>query len=251
MDSPLPERPDLNKLKARIQGLRAKTVENGCTEHEAIAAAAKVAALLDQYDLSLTDVEIRQDTCERAEYDTWRKNGIPLDGCVAAIADFADCRIWHEKNQFDERRYIFFGRQADVAVAHYLCDLIDRSMLIEVARFKCTPGYLGYRPGDRKTASNSFLHGMAASIAAKLREMKAQRDEAHRATGRDLVLVKAALVDEELAKLGMSFTTRRQAPRTIAKHAFYSGHAAGRKIVINPGIGAGGSDRRVERPGGR
>ena len=241
MDSLPSERPDLNKLKARIQALRAKTVENGCTEHEAIAAATKVGALLDQYDLSLTDVEIRKNVCERAEYETWRKNGIPLDGCVAAIADFADCRIWHEKNQFEERRYIFFGRQADVAVAHYLCDLIDRSMLIEVARFKCTPGYLGYRPADRKTASNSFLHGMAASIATKLREMKVLRDEAHRATGRDLVLIKAILVDEELAKLGLSFTTRRQAPRTIAKHAFYSGRAAGKKVAINPGIGSVGS----------
>jgi hypothetical protein len=56
----------LDRLKTRIQGLRSKTTDNGCTESEALLAAAKVAELLDRYDLSLTDVEIRDAPCERA-----------------------------------------------------------------------------------------------------------------------------------------------------------------------------------------
>jgi hypothetical protein len=124
-------------------------------------------------------------------------------------------------------------------VARYLCDVIDGAMLTELARFKATRGYLGYRPSDRKTVSSSFLHGMASSVAEKLRTMKSQRDEIHRATGRDLVVVKAALVDEELAKLGMSFTTRRVSRKTVEKSAYYSGHQAGKKVAINPGVNAG------------
>ena len=67
------ERPsvaELDKLKARIQALRAKTIDNGCTEDEALSAAAKVAELLDRYALSLTDVEMREVPCERLEYET-------------------------------------------------------------------------------------------------------------------------------------------------------------------------------------
>jgi len=59
----------LDKLKTRIQALRAKTIDNGCTEDEALSAVAKVAELLDRYDLSLTDVEIREAPCERREYE--------------------------------------------------------------------------------------------------------------------------------------------------------------------------------------
>jgi hypothetical protein len=94
--------PDLaafDRLKTRIQGLRAKTTDNGCTEAEALLAAAKVAELLDRYDLSLTDVEIRDAPCERREYETYRKKRIPLDDCIGAIANFCDCRVWREKNQ--------------------------------------------------------------------------------------------------------------------------------------------------------
>jgi len=55
------EHPDLaglDNLKTRIQGLRANTTDNGCTEAEALLAAAKVAELLDRYDLSLTEGSI-------------------------------------------------------------------------------------------------------------------------------------------------------------------------------------------------
>jgi len=40
---------DLDKVLSRIQALRLKTVDRGCTEEEAVAAAAKVASLLDCY----------------------------------------------------------------------------------------------------------------------------------------------------------------------------------------------------------
>src|ERR1700757_501094 len=97
----------LDRLKTRIQGLRSKTTDNGCTESEALLAAAKVAELLSQYDLSLTDVEIRDAPCEQREYETYRKKRIPLDACIGTIANFCDCRVWREKNQVGEARYVF------------------------------------------------------------------------------------------------------------------------------------------------
>ncbi len=59
----------LDKLKARIQGLRAKTTDNGCTEAGALLAAAKVAELLDRYDLSLSDVELHDAPCARRAHE--------------------------------------------------------------------------------------------------------------------------------------------------------------------------------------
>ncbi len=51
---------DLDRLIARIQALRAKTVEQGCTEAEALAAAEKVAELLDRYGLSLSELDLEK-----------------------------------------------------------------------------------------------------------------------------------------------------------------------------------------------
>jgi hypothetical protein len=228
---------DIDRLKSRIQALRAKTVANGCTEQEALGAAAKVAELLDQHDLSLTDIEIREEPCERAVIETHRKQRGPLDGCVNAIAEFCDCRVWRERNDFGEFRYVFFGLSPDVAVAQYVADLVSTAMATDAAQFKSTRDYRRTRTGDRRLVSASFLHGMAASVSARLLAMKQERDTVNAGTGRDLVVVKQAVVDGELERLGMTFSRPRASGQTIARNAFEAGQAAGRGLAINPGIG--------------
>jgi hypothetical protein len=237
----------LDKLRSRIQALRAKTIDNGCTEDEALSAAAKVAELLDRHDLSLTDVEIREEQCERVEFETWRKKRIPLDGCVAAVAEFCDCRIWREKDATGAFRYVFFGLRSDVAVAHYLTDLIDTAVRTELGRYKTSRPYLLFRHNERHMANASFALGMVSSISTKLTVMKAARDAANRSTGRDLVVVKASIVEAELAKLDLNLRRVRGASRMVSTTAFDAGTVAGASFAITPGIAEAPSVRNIRR----
>jgi hypothetical protein len=226
----------LDKLTIRIQALRAKTIENGCTEDEALSAAAKVAELLDRHDLSLTDVELRAAPCERRAYETYRKKRIPLDDCIGAIAHFCDCRVWREKNAAGENSYVFFGLRSDVEVAHYLAELIDAAVRAELGRFKTSADYRRFRHQDRHLANASFALGMVASIADKLVAMKASRDQVNLGTGRALVVVKTAVVDAEFDKLGMQLRTQRRSSRTVSMTAYEAGGVAGAALEINSGI---------------
>ncbi len=227
-----PDLAALDKLKTRIQGLRAKTTDNGCTEGEALSAAAKVAELLDRYDLSLTDVEIREAACERRDYETHRNKRIPLDDCIGAIADFCDCRVWREKNPAGEARYVFFGLRSDIEAAHYLTELIDIAVRSELGRYKTTADYQRFRHKERHIANASFTLGMVASIAAKLTAMKARRDQTNHGAGRDLVVLKASVVDAELDKLDLKLRTVRRATRMVSPEAYDAGGAAGASLAI-------------------
>jgi hypothetical protein len=227
----------LDRLRTRIQGLRAKTTENGCTEAEALSAAAKVAELLDRHDLSLTDVEIRDSPCERREYETHRNKRIPLDGCIGAIAAFCDCRVWREKTPAGEPRFVFFGLRSDVEVAHYLTELVDIAVRSELGRYKTSADYQRFRHQDRHLVNGSFTLGMITSIAAKLTAMKAQRDQANNGTGRDLVVLKASVVQDELDRLDLKLTTVRRAKRTVSPDAYDAGGAAGASLALHPVIG--------------
>jgi Protein of unknown function (DUF2786) len=236
-----PDLAALDRLKTRIPGLRSKTTDNGCTEAEALLAAAKVAELLGQYDLSLTDVEIRDAPCEQREYETYRKKRIPLDACIGAIANFCDCRVWREKNQAGEARYVYFGLRSDVEVAHYLTELIDNAVRSELGRYKTSAGYRRFRHQDRHVANSSFTLGMVASIADKLTAMTRERDAVNRdavnnGTRRDLVILKASVVDAELAKLDLKLRTVRRATRMVSPTAYEAGETAGASLAINPGI---------------
>ena len=226
-------------LKTRIQALRAKTIENGCTESETLSAAAKVAELLDRHDLSLTDIEIREAPCEQRAYETNRKKRVPLDGCVGAIARFCDCRVWREKNAAGEARYVFFGLRTDVEVAHYLTEMIDGAVRSELGRYKTSKAYQRFGHSERHLANSSFTFGMVASIAEKLVAMKASRDAANENSGRALVVLKTAVVDAELEKLNMNLRTQRRASRTVSAEAYEAGGAAGASLAITPALKRG------------
>lgn len=227
---------DLDGLKSRIQALRAKTIDNGCTESEALAAAAKVAELLDRYDLSLSDIELREAPCERRAFETHRKKRVPLDACVGAIANFCDCRVWREKNAAGETRYVFFGLRSDVEVAHYLTEMIDGAVRSELGRYKTSKAYQRFRHNERHLANSSFTFGMVISIAEKLNAMKAARDSANETNGRALVVLKSAVVDTELKKLNLNLRSARAPTRMISATAFEAGEAAGASLAINPAV---------------
>ena len=227
----------LDKLKLRIQALRAKTIANGCTEDEALSAAAKVAELLDRHDLSLTDVELRAAPCERRVFETHRKKRIPLDDCIGAIAHFCDCRVWREKNAAGESSYVFFGLRSDIEVAHYLAELIDGAVRAELGRFKTSADYGRFRHQDRHLANASFALGMVASIAERLVAIKAGRDAVNESTGRGLVVLKTAVVDAEFEKLDLKLRTQRSQSRMVSMAAYEAGGAAGASLAISPGIG--------------
>lgn len=229
---------DLDSLLRRLQALRARTVENGCTEGEAMAAAEKVAELLDRHDLSLSDLEIRAAPCERRVYETHLRKRIPLDECIGAIAAFCDCKVWREKNAAGEAAYVFFGLKADVEVAHYLTGLIDGAVRSELGNYKNSAKYKGFRHQERHVANASFALGMVARVADRLFAMKEARDRANESTGRSLVVVKGAVVESELAKLDLQLRSVEAPRRMVWPDAYDAGGAAGDKVPIHPGIRA-------------
>ena len=85
-------------------------------------------------------------------------------------------------------------------------------------------------------ANASFTLGMVASIADKLAAMKRERDAVRNGTGRDLVVLKASVVDAELAKLDLQLRTISGPTRMVSPIAYEAGETAGASLAINPEI---------------
>jgi len=168
---------------------------------------------------------------------TFRKKRIPLDDCIGAVANFCDCRVWREKNEIGENRYVFFGLRSDIEVAHYLAELIDGAVRSELGRYKTTSEYRGFRHNVRHLANASFALGMVASIADKLTAMKAERDRVNHSTGRGLVVLKTSVVDAEFGKLDLNLKAPRSTSRMVSMTAYEAGGVAGASLSINPAVG--------------
>ena len=229
--------PTLERLVQRIQGLRAKTVAQGCTEQEALAAAEKVAELLDRYGLSLGELDFRAQPCDGIGIQTTRRRFAPIDACIPDIATFFDCRVWVEQAKGTALRYVFFGLRGDVAAAQYLYEMVERAFETETDMFRASDLY-ARMTGERRSATNSFQIGLARGISGKLGSMRAARGASrHSASGRDLVPVKAAMVDEEVAKLGLDLHAREIGRgKRVLSDAFAAGEAAGQRLEFAPAI---------------
>ncbi|HEX3995193.1 MAG TPA: DUF2786 domain-containing protein [Acetobacteraceae bacterium] len=226
---------DLDKLVQRIRGLREKTVEQGCTEQEAMAAAEKVAELLDRYGLSLSELDLRKQSCEGIGVETGRKRRGPIDDCMGTIAVFFDCRVWAETAESGALSYIFFGLPGDVQAAVYLHDLVALAFAAETATFQKGEFYRGLSAGDRRSATNSYQVGLAQGIINKLNAMRHARD-AGRTNGRALVPVKQSIIEQEMERLGLTLRRLTATKRRVIPDAFNSGREAGERFEYRPGI---------------
>jgi hypothetical protein len=228
---------ELVRVKARIRALAEKTVSNGCTEAEAMAAAEMVGRLLERYALSMQEIDVRQEVCVQVEVPIGGKQRRPIDGCVTAIARFCDCKVWISRDT-GKPNYVFFGFEVDAALASYLFHVIDRAMRTEVMKFRVANPRL--RGLTLRRASKSFQQGMAARVADRLDEMHQARDAgvaAQHSTGTALILVKHQVVDDAFRQTAIRLVSAGRLSRVRSNGAFRHGFAAGDRVNLNRPVG--------------
>ncbi len=246
---------ELARIKAVIRGLSNKTVANGCTEQEAMLAFEKMSDLLRTYQLSMSDVELRQEKCKDGFYDTNMQRRDDLDRSAMALASFCGVKCWvshvYNAGQFGKGsvKINAFGMDSDVDIFVYLLGVIHTTMKQEATSFKFSPAFYeatktsGYSAkSSSKRALSSFKFGFINRINTRLLQMKREKDEAmakmyEGKTGTSLVVLKNQIVEEEFSKLNMRFRKVQSAKRKINGQAYKAGGNAGDKVNLNRPIG--------------
>lgn len=228
-------------LLRRIKGLQAKTVENGCTEDEAMSAATMAAKLIDQYGFSQSDFELRDTTLFEA---VWESKNIALRGVLytmGAVNDFCDTKSFHTLMDIKGKRRKFvvtLGHEPDVALCHYLLDLITSAFEYEWTRYYKSRVDPEAMRRDL-AAKRGFDIGFSNRIAQRLRAMKearnAELDPNTGRTGTDLVVIKTSKVDDEFNRRNPNLVFKTSKP-TKKVDSFRAGHAAGDRVALNTGI---------------
>lgn len=230
----------------RIRLLRERTVERGCTEAEAMAAAELASKLLAEHDLTLTEVELKEVELTVEDFDTGRlPQHVGLSWVLVPLGEFTDTMTrvvsGEQTRERDHWRsnttshYQFFGTKPDAETAAYLLQVIYGAMEREVREYLEHRKRIGQPGGVR--ARNAFLVGMGSRIASRLTALRKQRDAVVKPTGRDLVVLKNQLIVQSGNKLGFDGETRSTAVRTHDTHASLAGHAAGDRVSFNKGVG--------------
>jgi len=237
---------DRTKIINKIRALLNVTVEKGASENEAMMAAERASTLMAEYNLQSKDIS-------DLESERWGKRGKKFAGgswqrrryhevrwCVITIADFCDCKVWYSGDDM-----IFFGTDINSAFAWYLTDMIKSAMESE---FKKALDELKHTTGRHgRTLRKSFLYGMANRLNQRMNELKRERDKhihdvSTASTGKSLVVLTNAVLEQKFAALGMDLRTKKTANNSpIDSDAYYSGRDAANNVNLSrPVSGTGG-----------
>lgn len=214
-------------ISRRIRALRAKTVENGCTEAEALAAAEMLSQLLAKYNMTLDEAELREQPFARHAEHCPDLVGDRLWKVAAAISELTGARYWTSRAG-EPTAIHFFGFEHEVEVARYMLEICRGAMgrekeRVEVERW---PRIV------RRWTMLPFLDGMADRLAQRIRAMKPAMP-----AGQGLVKLHDALIEAEMPAL----TDGRARSSRSLDTSYLDGLVAGDRVPLNQGL-RGGTD---------
>jgi len=195
---------ELDRVKLKIKALTSKTVANGCSEAEAMSAMTAVGRLLGQYNLSMSELDVRQSAYKTVVFYVDRENRHPtLDACATALARLIDGKTYFHReyvkvegelhrlarkaNGRPKKRagYAFFGTEQDLEYVGYLFDVIKAAVATEAGAFKQTDDYKATKKtaevgrSGAKTALTSFQRGFGGRVSQRLNDLKKENDKVY------------------------------------------------------------------------
>lgn len=205
-------------IAKKIRALLAKTTEAGCSEAEALMAMDKAHELLAKHQLSLSDLDLREEgTSHKKATKDYRGIGKRI---ASRVALFCDCKVWTSDAEIN-----FIGLDSDAQLCEWLLAALVGFVQRSALEWKAETG---------ETIPNivdSFIQGTIDRLNRRLRvetERRQVNAKPSQNSGRDLVPLKNAMIDEAMAKLGLRLEYRLLTRAEItSKAAFEAGKEAG------------------------
>jgi len=209
-------------LLTKIRALLSKTIENGATEAEALAALAKARAMVDAYDVGDDELELTKEEAAiilREPRDSTDPHKIKQHLAVA-VGKFCECTAWRNHSG----TISFCGLRPDAQLATWMLDTLTAFVTNELVNHLV--GCIA-EGRERRRVLLSFALGCCDRISQRLDQLREQSASLATPNAKALVVVKDAAVKATLDALGISLCSRRSSA-TIGNSASYgAGKAAG------------------------
>ena len=208
------------KILERIKSILSKTMENGCTEGEAMAALAKARELMATYEIDEKELE---EVAEKAQiHKTASSDPYEIKrGLCVNVGRFTSCKAFRDREDVIN----FAGKPGDIIFATWLLDTLQRFIMRELRNYQKEKIKKGAFHSNNLTSS-SFVAGCAYRINEKLKELA----PINWATTQELIV----------KELNMSLTKSRSRDRNINEAAANAGMNAGSHARFDRPVTEGG-----------
>lgn len=232
------------KLLDKIKALLSKTVDNGCTEAEAMSALSMAQAMMDAHEITEDEVnETKQESAIRAEMKDMRDPHHIRSHLVVRISEFTNTKTWRSEYRSQKFKYNFVGLQSDVDFAIWLTETLTMFVQRELKNYIWSNDYTALEPSMKRRVINGFVHGCCNRINQRLKELTEQGKVHKTDNGNALVVVKNELIERKMQELGLQLRYPRSRSTRIEPNAYGAGKAAGDRASFGRPVGSGGQLR--------
>lgn len=209
-------------LLKRIAALRSRTTAAGCTEAEALSAAAKAAELMREYEVETDQLGMAQ---EGVQVKTSPRS--PASQLWSTIGACTNTASIFTRSQV-RREVLFIGREPYPTIAVYLLEVCQNAIHNELKTFRKGEFYRRRRsPTTKRQAAEDFLQGLVMRLRRRLLDLFADRCDP----------TAAVAASEELdRRFPGSSTIRRPERKPRFDEAVANGWSAGGKVNLAHGV---------------
>jgi Protein of unknown function (DUF2786) len=223
----------------KIRALLSKTIANGCTEAEELAALAKGRALMDAYEVTEVDLQLAKEEgviLRREKPGTKDPHGIKFN-VSRAVSEFCDCTCWRSR----EGGLVFLGLASDVQFATWLLDHLTGFVLTELANHLMGDVAVNVQ---RRKVINGFVDGITGRISERLDELCEPQAPAS-ANSRALVVTKQGMIKAKMKELDIKLSSCSGSSRQHDTGSFNAGQAAGNRASFGRPVSGRASTPRI------
>jgi hypothetical protein len=235
---------DRKEILKKLKAFSERTVENGCTESEAIAAAKAMQSLQNKYNLTLTELDIELTEYVNERMSLGKKVRHPVLLSLHGLQMFCEVRIVGKTGGI-----AIVGQQHKVDNAVYLISTMMSAMELEFLNYKNTWEYdeeVNYNGMHPRRVRSNFMNSMGYRLSARLLSMYNESRNNTEVMANKSSSGTALVV---LADNALEAEYRRQYPnlRSIGRRSTGSGsasdagRAAANRVGLNKGVRSGGT----------
>jgi Protein of unknown function (DUF2786) len=236
------------EIAKKIKALMAKTVQAGCTESEAMAAADMAQRLINEYQINLSEAELIEEGFSNLELP-WvsEKQQFIEDRLATAIASFTGCKAFRfistlskgqgKQNKKGNYKLLFVGLKSDIAFASWLINNLF-TFAASAADAHAIHECYGYNAQQKRAAWRAFVDGCCDRIRSRLAALKQAAQQS--SIGHSLMLLdKQALIAQHLADQGLQINKGKKVTTELNNNeSFYAGYRKGADVGLNRPINA-------------
>lgn len=243
---------ELESVKNKVAKLMALGTKNTSLE-EANVALQRAGKLMEEWGLSINDIELGDTSIIHKEIDTGRRKSPETSGLYVLLAKFVNVKMWVCKaNKYDKSstyRINIIGYQQDVDMFVFFNRMLENAIEYSFERYKTSFEYKqAKRTAHGKAIRGSFNRGFVYTVNKTLEDLIEAQEDMTTSSGTALVPLKMGNIEnffEENFNIRLRKGYNSYRSNSHSANGYSAGSSAGSGIRFNTPVNNGGSVKLI------